>query len=109
MQSFISCIPTAQSFAVDSQLVLLPVQVPLSPELELQVPAADTPGPLPTRVKLPAKVMANPCDTPEPASGMVDAPPKVTLPVPANGPVAVADREPSTLTLAFQVPLEVPA
>ena len=66
---------------------MLPTQVPVKPELELQLPAADTPGPLPTRLKLPAKVMASPCDVPEPVSGMVDAPPKVTLPVPANGPV----------------------
>ena len=68
-------------------MVLLPFQVPVSPELEVQVPAADTPGPPPTRVKLPPKVMANPCDVPEPVSGIVDTPPKVTLAVPANGPV----------------------
>ena len=36
-----------------SQLVLLPFQVPVWLELEVQVPAANTPGPPPTSVKLP--------------------------------------------------------
>ena len=73
------------------------------------MPAADTPGQPPTRVNLPLKVMANPCEVPEPVSGMVDTPPKVTLPVPANGPVAVSEMAPATSTVAFRVPPESPA